>query len=246
MVGELNLERMKFLERVDKIISNQTSYTRSDVKKLIKMKKVKINDVIIDKPEIKVDINKDIINVDGINIIFKKNVYLVLNKPKGYISATEDRRMPTVLDIVAKDYGNRNLFPVGRLDKDTTGLMILTDDGDFAHNILSPKKDSKKLYIATIDIPITEEMIDGFANGVELIDGECKSAKLEKIGQYIARVTLTEGKYHQIKRMFGCYKAKVIELKRIQMGDFKLPEDLKEGEYRELTQDELRMVQGIK
>lgn len=234
------------MERIDKIISNQTNYTRSDVKRLIKSKKVKVNGVIVSKPEIKVDADKDIINIDGANIIFKKNVYLVLNKPKGYISATEDRKMPTVLDIVADDYGNRNLFPVGRLDKDTTGLMILTDDGDFAHNILSPKKDSKKLYIATIDTPVTREMIDGFENGIKLIDGECKPSKLEKIGEYIAKVTLTEGKYHQIKRMFGCYNAKVIELKRVQMGDFKLPQDLKEGEYRELTEDELKMVQGIK
>lgn len=234
------------MERVDKIISNQTNYTRSDVKKLIKFKKVKVNDVVIDKPEFKIDIQKDIISVDGVNIIFKKNVYLVLNKPKGYISATEDKKMPTVLDIVAKDYGNRNLFPVGRLDRDTTGLMILTDDGDFAHNILSPKKDSKKLYIATIDIPVTNEMIEGFANGVKLIDGECKPSKLEKIGEYEAIVTLTEGKYHQIKRMFGCFKAKVIELKRIQIGDFKLPQDLNEGEYRELTEDELKKVQEIK
>lgn len=219
--------KVKILERVDKIISNQTNYTRSDVKKLIKFKKVKVNDIIVDKPEFKVDIQKDIITVDGANIAFKKNVYLVLNKPKGYISATEDRKMPTVLDIVSKDYGNRNLFPVGRLDRDTTGLMILTDDGDFTHNILSPKKDSKKLYIATIDIPITNEMIEGFENGVKLIDGECKPSKLEKIGEYEAIVTLTEGKYHQIKRMFGCFKAKVVELKRIQIGNFKLPRRLK-------------------
>lgn len=234
------------MERLDKIISNQTSYTRSDVKKFIKQKKVKVNNIIIDKPEFKVDCEKDIINLNGANINFKKNVYLVLNKPKGYISATEDRKIPTVLDIVDKDYGNRNLFPVGRLDRDTTGLMILTDDGDFTHNILSPKKDSKKIYIAIIDIPVTEEMIVGFENGVQLIDGECKPSKLEKIGEYTAKVTLTEGKYHQIKRMFGCYKAKVIELKRIQIGDFKLPQDLNEGEYRELTQEELILVQGMK
>lgn len=234
------------MERADKIISNQTGYTRSEVKRLIKSKKIMINNIIIDKPEIKVDIEKDVISIEGKNIVFKKNVYLVLNKPKGYISATEDRKMPTVLDIVSKDYGNRNLFPVGRLDKDTTGLMILTDDGDFAHNILSPKKDSHKIYIAKIDILVTREMIAGFEKGVKLIDGECKPSKLEKIDEYVAKVTLTEGKYHQIKRMFGCYGAKVTELKRIQIGDFNLPEDLMEGEYRELTQEEIKLVQGIK
>lgn len=150
------------MERIDKIISNQTNYTRSDVKKLIKLKKVKVNNILIDKSDMKVDISKDSINIDGKDLLVKKNIYLVLNKPKGYISATEDRKMLTILDLVSKEYSNRNLFPVGRLDKDTTGLIILTDDGNFAHSILSPKKDSKKIYNVTIDIPITEEMIEGF------------------------------------------------------------------------------------
>ncbi len=150
------------MERIDKIISNQTNYTRSDVKKLIKLKKVKVNNILIDKSDMKVDISKDSINIDGEDLLVKKNIYLVLNKPKGYISATEDRKMLTILDLVSKEYSNRNLFPVGRLDKDTTGLIILTDDGNFAHSILSPKKDSKKIYNVTIDIPITEEMIEGF------------------------------------------------------------------------------------
>lgn len=232
------------MERLDKVISNQTNYTRSEVKKLIKAKKIKVNDIIINKPEIKIDIQKDKINIENKIITIKKNIYIVLNKPKGYISATEDRKMPTVLDIVSKDYSNRSLFPVGRLDKETTGLMILTDDGEFAHKIVSPKNHAEKIYIATIDIPITEEMIKGFESGVKLIDTECKKSKLEKIGVNIAKVTLTEGKYHQIKRMFGCYKAKVIELQRIQIGNFKLPDDLKLGEYRELTENELNMLQG--
>jgi len=150
------------MERIDKIISNQTNYTRSDVKKLIKLKKVKVNNILIDKSDMKVDISKDSINIDGEDLLVKKNIYLVLNKPKGYISATEYRKMLTILDLVSKEYSNRNLFPVGRLDKDTTGLIILTDDGNFAHSILSPKKDSKKIYNVTIDIQITEEMIEGF------------------------------------------------------------------------------------
>lgn len=234
------------MERIDKIISNQSNYSRSDVKKLVKSKKVKVNGEIVKNSDFKIDIDKDIITVNEIDLIVKQKVYLVLNKPKGYISATEDRKMATVLDIVSKDYGNRNLFPVGRLDKDTTGLMILTDDGDFAHSILSPKKDSKKIYDVTIDIPVTEEMAQGFKNGVQLIDSRCKPSILKITGEYTAEVTLTEGKYHQIKRMFGCYKAKVLELKRIQIGDFKLPSNLGEGEYRELTTDELKKVQGIK
>lgn len=232
------------MERLDKIISNNTEYSRSEVKKLIKSKKIKVNDIIIDKPECKVDID-DIITIDGVCLSFKKYVYLVLNKPKGYISATEDKEDKTVLDLVSKDYRDRKLFPVGRLDKDTTGLIILTDDGEFAHNILSPKNDHKKIYKATIDIPITNEMVKGFQEGVNLNDGKCKSSKLEKIDEYEALVTLTEGKYHQIKRMFGCYKAKVVELERIQIGNFALPNDLKLGEYRELSEKELDLVKNI-
>lgn len=230
------------MERLDKVIANQTSFTRSEVKNLVKSKRVKVNNEIVNKFDIKVDVEKDIITVDGNKITVKNNIYLVLNKPKGYISATEDRSQQTILDIVEKDYSGRGLFPVGRLDKDTTGLIILTNDGDFAHNILSPKKDSKKIYKATLDIPVTDEMLDGFKAGVELNDGKCKPANLEKLDEYTALVTLTEGKYHQVKRMFGCYKAKVVELSRIQIGSFKLPKDLKEGEYRELTEEELDLI----
>ena len=122
--------------------------------------------------------------------------------------------------------------------------MIITDDGIFAHNILSPKKHIKKTYNVKIDIPITEEMIIGFKNGVELIDGECKSAVLEKTGEYTGKVTLTEGRYHQIKRMFGCFKAKVVELERIKMGNFNLPNDLELGSFRELTKEELKLIKG--
>lgn len=167
----------------------------------------------------------------------------MLNKPKGYISATEDKSMQTVLDLVPEEYKHRNLFPAGRLDKDTTGLMIITDDGNFAHNILSPQKHVRKTYNVTIDIPVTNEMVEGFKNGVMLNDGECKTASLEITNTYTAIVTLTEGRYHQIKRMFGCFGAKVTELQRIKMGNFTLPKDLKIGECREFTEEELNKVQ---
>ena len=137
----------------------------------------------------------------------------------------------------------RDLFPAGRLDKDTTGLMIITDDGEFAHNILSPKKHVQKIYEVTLDIPVTEEMKEGFLKGINLSDGECKSAILDITGEYTCNVTLKEGRYHQIKRMFGCYKAKVVELNRICMGEFFLPKDLKQGEIRELTDIELELIQ---
>lgn len=230
------------MERIDKIIVAQTTYSRKEVKELVRQRRVAVNDEVIFKSDMKVDTEKNKIKIDGKEISIKKHVYLMLNKPKGYISATEDRTMQTVLDLIPKEYKHRNLFPAGRLDKDTTGLMVITDDGEFAHNILSPKKHIKKSYNVTIDIPVTEEMVEGFKNGVVLNDGECKSAILEITGKNTGRVTLLEGRYHQIKRMFGCYGAKVTELQRIGMGNFMLPEDLKEGKSREFTETELEKV----
>jgi len=233
------------MERIDKIIVAQTNYSRKEVKELVRLKRVAVNGKSVLKSDIKVDEQNDKILIDGIELQIKKHIYLMLYKPKGYISATEDRTMQTVLELVPKEYLHRNLFPAGRLDKDTTGIMIITDDGEFAHNILSPKKHIKKVYNVTLDIPINEEMVDGFKNGVLLNDGECKSAKLEITGTNTGTVTLIEGRYHQIKRMFGCYGAKVLELHRIGMGNFILPDDLKIGECREFTEEELKRVKEI-
>lgn len=230
------------MERIDKVIVSQTEYSRKDVKKLIIAKKVTVNEKIVEKSDIKVDTNVDIIKIDNKEINIKENVYIVLNKPMGYISATEDRSMKTVLDLIDKKYLHRELFPAGRLDKDTTGLMIITDDGKFAHNILAPKKHIQKIYEVTIDIPCTEEMVVSFKKGISLNDGVCKSANMEIIGEYTSIVTLTEGRYHQIKRMFGCFGAKVVKLNRIAMGNLYLPKDLKLGESRELTKEELELL----
>lgn len=230
------------MERLDKVISNQTGYSRKEVKDLVRQKRISVNGEIILKSDIKVSPEQDKITVDGTNIEVKKYVYLMLNKPQGYISATEDKSIETVLELVPQEYLHRDLFPAGRLDRDTTGLMIITDDGEFAHNILSPKKHIKKTYNVTIDVPMTNEMVAGFKNGVSLIDGECKSASLEITGPKTGIVTLIEGRYHQIKRMFGCFNAKVVELQRIGMGNFFLPEDLKLGECREFTEEELKQV----
>ena len=231
------------MERLDKVLSTQTKYSRKEIKELIRKKRVLVNRELVLKSDIKINTNDDKITIDNEEIIIKKNIYLRLNKPKGYISATEDKSMQTVLDLVPEEYKHRNLFPAGRLDKDTTGLMIITDDGNFAHNILSPQKHIRKTYNVTIDIPLTNEMVEGFKNGVMLNDGECKTAILEITDTYTAIVTLTEGRYHQIKRMFGCFGAKVIELQRIKMGNFTLPNNLKLGECREFTEEELNKVQ---
>lgn len=204
-----------------------------------------LNDEIITKSDIKINPDTDKIKIDNKEIQVQKHVYLMLNKPKGYVSATEDKSDPTVLDLVPDEYLHRNLFPAGRLDKDTTGLMIITDDGVFAHNILSPSKHVTKTYNVTIDIPVTEEMIIDFKEGIKLNDGECKPSKLEKTGTHTGVVTLTEGRYHQIKRMFGCFGAKVLELQRIKMGNLELPNDLSMGEIRELTREELDKINKI-
>lgn len=230
------------MERIDKVIATQTAYSRKDVKKLVFEKKVTVNGKIVDKSDIKIDINKDIIKIDGNEINIKENVYLILNKPVGYISATEDKKMKTVLELIDERYLHRELFPAGRLDKDTTGLMIITDDGKFAHNILAPKKHIQKIYEVTIDIPCTEEMVKAFEKGIRLNDGVCKSANMEITGKYTSKVTLTEGRYHQIKRMFGCFGAKVVKLNRIAMGGLYIPKDLEEGMSRELTKEELELI----
>ncbi len=230
------------MKRIDRIISEKTDYSRKEIRKLISKGKVFVNEEIVKHPEDKYEDNVSI-TIDGIKIDTRDHIYLVLNKPKGFVSTT-DFNERSVLELVPDEYMARDLFPAGRLDKDTTGLMIITDDGEFAHNILSPKKHVQKIYEVTLDIPVTKEMKDGFLKGVNLSDGKCKSANLEITGEYTCNVTLKEGRYHQIKRMFGCYKAKVVELNRICMGEFFLPKDLEQGEIRELTNEELELIQN--
>lgn len=233
------------MERLDKIIASQTEFSRKEIKKLCLQGRIKVNNEIIKKSDIKIDDLKDTILIDEKIIKVIKNIYLALNKPKGYISATEDAFDSVVLDLIPKEYKHRNLFPIGRLDKDTTGLIIITDDGEFAHNIIAPNKHVKKKYFVVIDIEITEKMISDFKKGVKLKDEICKPAILEKIGKNEALVTITEGKYHQIKRMFGCYGAKVIELSRLSIGNYKMPSYLKEGEVIELTEADLKKVKEV-
>ena len=231
------------MERIDKIIASQGLYSRSDVKYMVNRKRITIDGKVVTSASQKADVDKNEIMLDGKPFLVKKQIYLMLNKPKGYVSATEDKKQQTVLELVPAEWKGRDIFPAGRLDKDTTGLMILTDDGVLAHNILSPKKHVQKIYRVELDIPVTEEMQKGFAEGVELNDGVCKDAKLVILGEKTAEVTLREGRYHQIKRMFGCYGAKVVDLHRIAMGELYLPDDLPEGECRELTEEDLQKLQ---
>lgn len=231
------------MERIDKIIASQGQYSRKEVKALIAKRRIAVDGRIVSSSSEKADPMTMLLTVDGKPLEFKRNLYLVLNKPKGYVSATEDREHPTVLELVPQEYRGRDLFPAGRLDRDTTGLMIITDDGVLAHNILAPKKHVPKRYHVELDIPVTEEMRLGFSEGVMLNDGVCKAADLIKTGEKTAEVTLREGRYHQIKRMFGCFGAEVVELKRFGMGRLTLPEDLAEGECREMSEEELALLQ---
>ena len=231
------------MERIDKIIASQGQYSRKEVKALIAKRRIAVDGRVVSSSSEKADPMTMLLTVDGKPLEFKRNLYLVLNKPKGYVSATEDREHPTVLELVPQEYRGRNLFPAGRLDRDTTGLMIITDDGVLAHNILAPKKHVPKRYHVELDIPVTEEMRLAFSEGVMLNDGVCKAADLIKTGEKTAEVTLREGRYHQIKRMFGCFGAEVVELKRFGMGRLTLPEDLAEGECREMSEEELALLQ---
>lgn len=167
------------MERIDKIISSQGKYSRSEIKNLASQGRIKINDNIVKKVNEKIDIETSTIYIDNEKLDFKRNIYLILNKPKGYISASEDRSQKTVLDLIPEKYFRKGLFPAGRLDKDTTGMMIITDDGEFAHNILSPKKHIKKTYRVTIDIDIDENMIKQFEKGIVLKDHICCPAIIE-------------------------------------------------------------------
>ena len=233
------------LERVDKLIVSQGQYSRSEVKALVARRRVLVNGAAIRSSSEKVDPDTARIVVNGVELVFKRNVYLMLHKPQGYVSATEDKSQATVLELVPEAYRGRELFPAGRLDKDTTGLMIITDDGAMAHRILSPKKHVQKVYLVEIDVPMSPEIVSGFAAGVELNDGICQEAKLEITGPQTGIVTLREGRYHQIKRMFGCFGGKVVRLHRLAMGHLFLPEDLPEGACRELTDEELLLLQQL-
>ncbi len=235
-------------ERLDKLLAAQggeNPLSRRDAKALISHGRVTIDGVRTKSADQKIDPQTAVIAVDGIPLKLKPHAYLLLHKPKNYVSSTDAGDGPTVLDLVPPALFRRGLFPAGRLDKDTTGLMLLTDDGQLAHRILSPKWHVKKRYLVTLDVPPTEEMAKRFAEGIELSDGICKPAELSAVGPNAALVTLTEGRYHQIKRMFAACGAEVVGLHRVAIGELTLPDDLPEGAVREATGEELAAIQEL-
>lgn len=233
-------------QRLDKAIAMQGSLSRSEVKTLIRKGAVTVNGQVVKNADFGVDFDSDTVAVQGKELSLSMHIYLMLNKPKGVVSASEDKKLPTVVDLIPKELWRKGLFPAGRLDKDTTGFVLITDDGEFAHDILSPKKHISKTYHALVNGTITDEMVEGFAKGVTIGEDFTLPASLKKIsseeqGDW-GEVILKEGMYHQIKRMFGTYGLKVLELKRVQMGKLPLDPNLEEGKCRELTAEELRLV----
>ena len=233
------------MERIDKIIASQGKYSRSEVKKLVKDGRVTLDGKVIKSSDVKADPDVNNISIDGKSIGYKKHLYIMLNKPQGVVSATEDTDHKTVIDLVPKELKRDGLFPAGRLDGDTVGFVLITDDGDFAHRILSPKNHIMKTYHATLQRPVTTEDIDAFRNGIELKDGTlCLEAQVRPLDgdDPMAEIKICEGKYHQVKRMFAALGNKVVYLKRVKMGNLSLDESLEEGQCREITAQELELI----
>ncbi len=234
--------------RIDKLLANSGFGSRKDVKKLLKSGAVLCNDVKIADGKAHVNPEKDQITVYGEPVHYREFIYLMMNKPKGYISATEDDRLKTVLDLLEPEDAHMKPFPVGRLDRDTEGLLVLTNDGQLAHDVLAPKKHVPKTYYAIIEGIVDEVDIERFKQGVTLDDGYVtKPGELTilKSGtQSEIELVIMEGKFHQVKRMFEAVGKKVLYLKRISMGALVLDESLELGEYREMTEEELTLLQS--
>lgn len=230
-------------ERLDKVLANMGHGTRKEVKALVKSGEVEVNGVKVKDSSIHVDTESDIIEVSGERLVYKKYIYIMMNKPQGVISATEDDYDETVVDLLDGQAASFNPAPVGRLDKDTEGLLLLTNDGEMNHMLLSPKRHVPKRYYARIDGVVTGEDADKFKEGVTLEDGyKTMPAELDiLISGEVSEIELViyEGKYHQVKRMFESIGKKVIFLKRLEMGPLKLDRNLQPGEYRELVEEEL-------
>ncbi|MBC2015251.1 rRNA pseudouridine synthase [Listeria welshimeri] len=231
--------------RLDKLLSHTGFGSRKEVKPLLKSGAVVVNGTIQKDSKTQVNPDKDEIIVHGTPVVYQEFVYFMLHKPQNVVSATEDNVSETVIDLLAQEDTITNPFPVGRLDKDTEGLLIITNDGTLAHNLLSPKKHIDKTYYAKIDGEVLLEDVKAFAEGIALDDGYiCKPARLEIINPNEIKVTIQEGKFHQVKRMFAARGKTVSYLKRISMGQLQLDESLELGEYRPLTETELAILQN--
>ncbi len=231
---------LRLMNRIDKILSRELNISRTDAKDLIRKGVVAVQDIVVKKADFKCN-DDDLITVDGKKIRNNKFVYIMLNKPKGVISASEGKNEKTVMDILPDHMKRRRLFPAGRLDKDTTGFVLITDDGELAHNILSPAHHVDKTYIAKLDKPVNNAVMEDFKNGMILNGERLLEADMETLqdDNKTVRVMLRQGLYHQVKRMFKKHGITVLELERIKIGQLALDQSLKQGEARYITEAEI-------
>ncbi len=238
------------MERLDKIVSNLGYGSRKEIKQVAKKGLILVDGKIVKDSSTLIDPEKSNIVINGEEIFYRKNIYLMMNKPSGVVSATTDNVSDTVIDLLEYDHQAFQPFPIGRLDKDTVGLLFLTNDGDLNHRLISPKFHVNKVYYAKIDNIVSESDIIAFKNGITLDDGyKCREAILEIISienrESEVKVTISEGKFHQVKRMFEAVEKNVTYLKRIEFGTIPLDEQLEEGEYRELSDEELNILKSF-
>ncbi len=229
------------IERLDKVLASQNIGSRKEVGHLIRKGIVTVNGIVVKKADMKVNGELDKICVNGAALQFKRYLYLMMNKPAGILSASRDNLCQTVLNLLPQTYQRRGLFPAGRLDRDTEGLLIITNDGIFAHKMLAPKSNIDKVYHAKLNVPVTAEDIVRFAQGVVINGLHCLPASLEsfeKNNEPWARITVCEGKFHQVKRMLAACGKIVLYLERVKIGNLELDTDLKRGQVRELTIEE--------
>lgn len=232
--------------RIDKLLANVGFGSRKDVKVLLHKKMVTVDGQVVKQADTQVDPATSQIMVGGTPVTYEKYIYLMMNKPADVVSATHDKRDTTVIDLLEERYRSQDLFPVGRLDKDTTGLIILSNDGGFAHRALSPKKHVEKTYRAAINRDITPQDVAAFAKGIMLGDGYvCMPATLSAAGAQTAEVVMAEGKFHQVKRMFAALQIDVLTLERVAFAGIMLDKNLPQGEYRPLNADELHAIENL-
>lgn len=235
------------LMRLDRLLSELGMASRSELRGIIKSGRVSVDGAVCRTPEMRVDGERCRIQVDGVEIACKNLRYFMMDKPEGVLSATEDRSQRTVLDLLPEELRGLGLYPVGRLDKDTTGLLLLTNDGDFAHRVISPKSGIEKLYLAHVEGEADAEDVKAFKEGIVLADGtRCLPAGLEPLCGGDCLVRVMEGKYHQVKRMLASRGKPVISLRRLAVGELRLDDGLETGGVRELTEADLCKVLGAK
>ncbi len=231
--------------RLDKFLSSQLAISRTDAKKMLRQKRISVNGAVAIKPELQVDPCADSILLDGRVIAYRQFLYIMQNKPAGVVSASADGSV-TVIDILPQELKRPGLFPAGRLDKDTTGFVLITDDGAFAHSLLSPVRHVEKTYVVTLEREATMEEIEEIRKGIRIGEEQFRPAKLRPLVQTDGlpqyEIILTEGRYHQIKRMFGSQGNAVCALRRVQIGGLSLDPSLRPGESRLMTDEEIRLL----